>query len=96
MVTLSEAEVESQLEELAEKPPLSKRLVEFCYRQPLGATGALVVLVMIFMAVFAPYLTRFDPVVSILIHAQPYLRSTTRGCAARFSISLYDPSNTHT
>ncbi|MBI3113209.1 MAG: ABC transporter permease [Rhodospirillales bacterium] len=62
MVTLSEAQVEAKFEQLAAKPTLSKRLWEFCRKQPLGAAGAAVVLVMIFMAVFADYITHFDPV----------------------------------
>jgi len=61
MVTLSEAQVEAKFEELAAKPTLSMRLWEFCRKQPLGAAGAAVVLVMIFMAVFADYITVFDP-----------------------------------
>ncbi|MGH6662883.1 MAG: ABC transporter permease [Rhodospirillales bacterium] len=61
MVTVSEAQVESKFEELAAKPTLSKKLWEFCRKQPLGAAGATVVLVMIFMAVFADFITHFDP-----------------------------------
>ena len=62
MVTVSEAQVEAQFEQLAEKPPLTKRALEFCRKQPLGTAGLLVVLVMIFMAAFADFITHFDPV----------------------------------
>ena len=62
MVTVSEAQVEAQFEQLAEKPPLTKRALEFCRKQPLGTAGLLVVLVMIFMAAFADFITNFDPV----------------------------------
>jgi len=66
MVTLSEAQVEAKFEQLAARPSLWKRLVEFCRKQPLGAAGAGVVLVMVFMAVFADYITHFDPVANDL------------------------------
>ena len=37
------------------------KLGELCRKQPLGAAGALVVLVMIFLAIFAPWLSPYDP-----------------------------------
>jgi peptide/nickel transport system permease protein len=61
MVTVSEAQVESQFEELAAKPTLSMKVSEFCRKQPLGAAGLGVVLVMVFMAASAPYITFYDP-----------------------------------
>ena len=45
-------------------PPRRSRwraLWEFCAQNPLGAAGALVVIVMIVMAAFAEEITRFDP-----------------------------------
>ena len=46
---------------LPPKPSLYRRVVALCRKQPLGAAGAGVVLVMAFMAVFADYITVFDP-----------------------------------
>ncbi len=66
MVTLSEARVEGELEELTLKPPLSQRALDLCRKQPLGVAGLLVVIVMIFMAVFAKVITVYDPVVNDL------------------------------
>jgi peptide/nickel transport system permease protein len=62
MVTVSEAQVEAQLEKLTDKPPLIGRALEFCRRQPLGTGGLLMVLIMFFMAAFADLITHFDPV----------------------------------
>jgi peptide/nickel transport system permease protein len=45
----------------AEKPPLSARLMELVRKQPLGTAGALVVLIMIFAAAFAPWIVAYDP-----------------------------------
>jgi peptide/nickel transport system permease protein len=61
MVTLSEAQVEAQFEQLAERPSLLKQFGEFCRKQPLGTAGLGLVLVMVFMAVFADYVTHIDP-----------------------------------
>ena len=48
--------------ELAEdRRSLPTKLWDLCKRQPLGAAGALLVFVMIFLAVFANYITPYDP-----------------------------------
>ena len=52
----------SQLEDIQDKPSLGKRLGIFARKQPLGTAGAVVVILYILMAIFAPYLTPFDPV----------------------------------
>ena len=51
-----------------EKKSLLTRLWTLCKRQPLGATGALVVIVMILMAIFAEQLTPYDPVANDFEH----------------------------
>ena len=51
-----------QLEDLRDRPSLWKRLKEFVRKQPLGTAGAVVVVIYIFMAIFAPWLTPYDPV----------------------------------
>ncbi len=40
---------------------LAARIWSLCRRQPLGAAGALVVIVMVVLAVFAPWLSPYDP-----------------------------------
>jgi len=50
------------LDELAEKPKLGTRLLTLVRKQPLGTAGALIVLIMIFSAIFAPWLAPYDPV----------------------------------
>lgn len=44
-----------------ERPSLIAKIWSLCRRQPLGAAGALVVIAMIVMAVFAPQLSPYDP-----------------------------------
>jgi len=43
------------------RPPLWQRMWTMAASHPLGSAGAFVVLVMIFSAVFAPWITPFDP-----------------------------------
>jgi len=45
----------------AEKPPLSARLLRLMRKQPLGTAGALVVVVMVLAAIFAPWIAPYDP-----------------------------------
>ncbi|MFQ5764666.1 MAG: ABC transporter permease [Rhodospirillales bacterium] len=61
MPTVSEIEVEAEFEELAPKKPWLGVLGTAIRKQPLGAAGAGVVLAMILMAVFADFLTVYDP-----------------------------------
>jgi len=49
------------LEELREKKSFGQKTVEMIKKQPLGTVGFLVVIAMIVMAVFANYLTPYDP-----------------------------------
>ena len=53
--------VGSDLDELREKKSIGQKCVEMVRKQPLGTVGFAVVIAMIFMAVFANYLTGFDP-----------------------------------
>ncbi len=60
---MSTPEITIEADELLEKDkPWWVRLWGLCKRQPLGAIGALVVIVMIFMAIFAEYISPYDPV----------------------------------
>jgi peptide/nickel transport system permease protein len=43
------------------RPPLIARIWQMARRQPLGSAGALVVIVMVLAAVFAPWITSYDP-----------------------------------
>ncbi|MEE8266157.1 MAG: ABC transporter permease [Acidiferrobacterales bacterium] len=58
---MSTPEIVVATEELAEHKSLLARVWDLCRRQPLGTFGALVVLLMIFLAVFANVLTAYDP-----------------------------------
>jgi|TARA_B100000315_G_scaffold258220_1_gene309576 peptide/nickel transport system permease protein len=69
----SEVQVEAEFEEYAEKAPLTTVVLELMRRKPLGAAGALIVIVMILMAVFANLLTSYDPTANSFaeMHAAP-------------------------
>ena len=49
------------MEELAERPPLTTRMVRFVRKQPLGTFGLLIVLMFVIAALFAPQIAPFDP-----------------------------------
>ena len=64
MVTPSELQVEAETEDLDVLPPaptMAKKVLTFMRKQPLGSAGLLVVLIFIFMAIFAEQITSFDP-----------------------------------
>ncbi len=61
MVTTSEIQVEAETEELLEKKSVFFHLKTFWRQQPLGAIGGVIVLLMIAMAIFAPFLAPYDP-----------------------------------
>ncbi len=50
-----------QLEELRDRPSLFKQFTGFVRKQPLGTAGGVVVILYILRAIFAPYITGFDP-----------------------------------
>ncbi|MEE8264771.1 MAG: ABC transporter permease [Acidiferrobacterales bacterium] len=58
---MSTPEIVVATEKLEEHESLLARAWDLCRRQPLGAFGALMVLVTIFLAVFANVLTPYDP-----------------------------------
>lgn len=66
--TLADAKTVDQLEDLRERPSMWKQLSSFARKQPLGFAGMLVVLIFIIMAVFAPWLSPFDPEASSYEH----------------------------
>jgi len=68
MTTVSEIQVEADFEELAPKKPWLQLMSEMVRKQPLGAAGGLIVILMILMAVFANFLTVYDPEVNSLEH----------------------------
>ena len=53
--------VDSEYEKLAEKRPLGWVAIDFVRKQPLGAIGAAIVITMILVAIFADYITVYDP-----------------------------------
>ena len=61
MINGAEIVVEPEFEELAEKTALGRRVIDFSRKQPLGATGAVTIIIMAIMAVFADFITVYDP-----------------------------------
>ena len=61
MTTITEIQVEAGIEEPMEKKPLLAVLGKLVRRQPLGAAGAAIVIVMLFMSIFAEAITVYDP-----------------------------------
>ena len=51
----------SSIETIPERASFAKASVDLIRRQPLGAAGLLIVLVMIFMAAFADFIAPYDP-----------------------------------
>lgn len=68
MATVSEIEVEADFEELSDQKTWGQIASEMLRKQPLGAAGGLIVVLMILMAVFAEFLTVYDPEVNSLEH----------------------------
>lgn len=61
MTTVSEIQVESDFEELSAKKPWSQVAAELVRKEPLGAAGGAIVVLMILMAIFANVLTAYNP-----------------------------------
>ena len=55
----AEIQVEADFEELAEKKPWFARTIDMARRQPLAASGFVIIVVMLLMAIFADLLTVF-------------------------------------
>ncbi|MCG8543425.1 MAG: ABC transporter permease [Alphaproteobacteria bacterium] len=68
MSTVEETQAHADIEELLDKRPLSERMGQMLRKNPLGAMGGAVVLVMIILAVFANYLTPYDPELNSFEH----------------------------
>lgn len=62
MAVISEVEGEAEFETLSRKKSLPKIIFDLMRRKPLGAAGAIIVLMMFFAAFFADFLTSYDPV----------------------------------
>ena len=75
MAVTSEFGIGEQIEELAERRPFLSVCLDLIRRQPLGAAGALIVLIMIIAAVLADFIAPYDPVVNQYdrIHLAPSL-----------------------
>ena len=61
MAIVSEVQAEGEFEELLEKKPWLEVCTGLSRQYPLGAFGGIVVLVMIFLAIFANVLSPYDP-----------------------------------
>jgi len=61
MATTSNVERESRLEELRDRPSFLRMTFNLVGKQPVGALSASIVLSIILMAIFAPYITPYDP-----------------------------------
>ena len=61
MATTSNVERESRLEELRDRPSFLRMTFNLVGKQPVGALSASIVLSIILMAIFAPYITPHDP-----------------------------------
>ena len=56
------------IEELAERKPLSERIGSLIRKQPLGLAGLLVVSIMVVCAIFAEYISPYDPELASFEH----------------------------
>ncbi len=63
-MAVSEVQVEAAVEEFAERAPLPSVVLDLIRRQPLGAAGAFIVIIMILMAATAEFIAPYDPIVN--------------------------------
>lgn len=61
MSTVEETQAHADVEELFDQRSWSERAIDLMRKNPLGAMGGLLVLIMIVLAIFANYLTPFHP-----------------------------------
>ncbi len=61
MSTVEETQAHADIEELFDKRSWGERAIDMTRKNPLGAMGGLLVVLMIILAVFANYLTPFHP-----------------------------------
>jgi peptide/nickel transport system permease protein len=73
MAVTSEVRVEAEFEELAQRAPWHAVMVDLIRRKPLGAAGALIVIIMIAAAALAEVIAPFDPVANAFerMHVAP-------------------------
>jgi peptide/nickel transport system permease protein len=73
MTMTSEIGVEAQFEELTQKASWPVVLLDLMRRQPLGAAGALIVIVMVILAALADVVAPYDPVLNdfAVMHMAP-------------------------
>lgn len=62
MTTTTESAIEAKIEELESKDTLWTVIAKMARKQPVGVAGLAVVVLMIIAAIFAPYLTPYDPI----------------------------------
>lgn len=62
MVTTSEVRVDAAVTDVARKPSSVAALFRIARKKPLGAAGALIVIIMILAAIFADVVAPYDPV----------------------------------
>ena len=60
-MSVAELQVDADLDTFADKDPWSRLVLDLVFRNPLGAAGALVVLIMIVMATLAEVIAPIDP-----------------------------------
>ncbi len=63
-MAVSEVQVEAAVEEFAKRAPLPLVVLDLIRRQPLGAAGAFIVIIMILMAASAEFIAPYDPIVN--------------------------------
>ena len=63
-MAVSEVQVEAAVEEFAERTPLPLAVLVLIRRQPLGAAGAFIVIIMILTAALADFIAPYDPIVN--------------------------------
>jgi peptide/nickel transport system permease protein len=64
MSAISKEVTDAEVEELGARKPWVVAFLDTMRRKPLGATGGLIVLIMILMAVLADVITPYDPIVN--------------------------------
>jgi peptide/nickel transport system permease protein len=76
-MTVSEIQVEADVEVLQSKPRWSRLALDMMRKQPLGAAGAIIVLLMILMAISADVIAPYNPVANAFdrMHAPPSLEN---------------------
>ena len=64
MAAVTEVQAVADLEALVEKKPWHVAALDLARRQPLGAAGAFIVIIMILMAASAEFIAPYDPIVN--------------------------------